>query len=79
MQSIRQMPLEFQEMLENMGVLYRCIDSFEEAVECYNAVKMFRININLFSTETCLQRDESEDNSASSFITMESAGSVTCR
>ena len=79
MQRIQQMPLDFEEMIETMGVLYRCIDAFEEAVECYNAVKMLLIKINLFFTEACLQSDDSEDNSTASFITMESYGAIMFR
>ena len=77
LQRIQRMPSTFEEMLETMGVLYRCIDAFEEAVECYNAVKMLLTKMNLSATLAGLERDASEENSAASFISMESAGGVT--
>ena len=60
-----------------MVVLYCCIGDFEEAVKCYNYFIMIRTNMNLSTTETGLERDASEENSAASFITMKSAGDFT--
>ena len=70
------MPSTFEKMLKTMGVVYCCIDDFGEAVECHNDVKIILTKMNLSTTDAVLERDSSEDNSAASFITMESDGAV---
>ena len=73
------MPSTFEKMLKTMGVVYCCIDDFGEAVECHNDVKIILTKMNLSTTDAVLERDSSEDNSAASFITMESDGAVMRR
>ena len=79
LQRIQKMTSIFEEMIETMVVLYRCIDDFEEAVEYYNDVKILLTNINISVTEEGLERDYSEDNDAASLISMDSAGYITRR
>ena len=71
------MPPTFDEMPDTMGILYHCINDFDEAVDCYNAVKMLLTKMNLSATEAGLERDASEENYAALFITVESSGAVT--
>ena len=76
LQHIQKIPSIFEGIIDTIGVLYPCIDDFEEAFEFYNAVKIIISKINLSATEAVLNRDASEDNCAASFITVPSDGAV---